>query len=291
MSTVSAIEWTDATWNPTTGCTKVSPACANCYIERTPPFRVRGRKFVKGDIPIELHPDRLSTPLKRQKPTTYFVNSLSDLFHENIPNEFLDRVFAVMALTPQHRYQVLTKRPERMLAYLSQHDIGLRWLVRLNVGSERRQDKWAYQEADAVRWTREGLPNVWLGVSVENQHFANERIPLLLKTPAAVRFLSCEPLLGPLTFRWAMWDSWNDVNGERRPNVNHLDGLRMLDWIIVGGESGPNVRPTQPDWIRNVRDQCVEAGVAFFFKQWGGKTAKSGGRILDGRTWDEMPSK
>jgi protein gp37 len=275
MSEHSAIEWTDATWNPTTGCTKVSPACAHCYIERTPPFRIQGRKFVKGHIPLVIHHDRLDVPKHWAKPRRVFVNSLSDLFHADVPFHYISSVWRTMQQTPQHVYQVLTKRPERMrevVAQLVDHYGGV-------------------------------LPNVWLGVSVENQRFADERIPLLLQTPAAVRFISAEPLLGEVNFRWAKWD--NSAPHPRRMHqlppverggrllagsVSHLDGLRVLDWIIVGGESGPRVRPTNPDWVRSIRDQCVEAGVPFFFKQWGGKTAKAGGRELDGRTWDEMPS-
>ena len=264
MAEHSAIEWTDATWNPTTGCTKVSPACANCYIERTLPFRVRGRKFIKGDIPVELHPGRLNAPLKRRKPTMYFVNSLSDLFHADIPEEFIERVFDTMALTPRHTFQVLTKRPERM-----------RQLVETFASK--------HTAPDGSGWP---LPNVWLGVSVENQHFADERIPLLLETPAAVRFISAEPLLGPVDLR-----DWPKMF--RNDHVLDPTGIayNSLDWVIVGGESGPRLRPTDPAWIRLLRDQCVAAGVPFFFKQWGGRTAKSGGRLLDGREWNEMPAR
>ncbi len=279
MADKSAIEWTDATWNPVTGCTKVSPACANCYIDRTPPFRVRNRVFVNGHIPLELHPARLEQPLRRRKPTVYFVNSLSDLFHDDIPDAYIDRVFAVMALSYAHTFQLLTKRPARMRAYLTAHHVGLRWLAAIyrNHGGHPNTNDMAYQESDSVRWTGEGLPNVWLGVSVENQHFAQERIPLLRSTPAAVRFISAEPLLSPLELT--------------EPAVcDHIGGhLSFLDWVIVGGESGPSIRPTRPEWIRGLRDQCVAAGVPFFFKQWGGRTSKAGGRILDGRTWDEMP--
>ena len=248
MSDKSAIEWTDATWNPVTGCTKVSPACANCYIERTPPFRVRGRKFVKGHIPLEFHRDRLDAPLRKRKPTIYFVNSLSDLFHEDVPEAFIERVFDTMALTPRHTFQVLTKRPERMRAVVPTFAA-------------------KHTAPDGSGWP---LPNVWLGVSAENQICLNSRVPKLLTTPAVVRFISAEPLLGPLWF-------------------HEFDHLPRIDWVIVGGESGPRVRPTDPAWVRSVRDQCVSAGVPFFFKQWGGRTPKSGGRELDGRTWDEMP--
>jgi protein gp37 len=251
VSDKSAIEWTDATWNPTTGCTKVSPACANCYIERTPPFRIKGRKFVKGHIPLVLHADRLSQPLKWKQPRRVFVNSLSDLFHEDVPFEFIDKVFAIMGHASQHTFQILTKRADRMRAYMLQADA-----TELELSTK------------VVRWP---LPNVWLGVSVENQHFADERIPLLLQTPAALRFISAEPLLGPVRLS------------------NYGTGA-SIDWVIVGGESGPRLRPTKADWVRSMRDQCNGAGVKFFFKQWGGATAKTGGRILDGRTWDELPA-
>jgi protein gp37 len=244
VSDKSSIEWTDATWNPTTGCTKVSPACANCYIERTPPFRVRDRRFVNGHIPLEFHEHRLDAPLKRKKPTLYFVNSLSDLFHPDVPDDFLHRVYHTMEHAAWHTFQLLTKRPERMRDYL----------------------KWRYgPDADTPRG-RIPSRHIWHGVSVENRHWTR-RIDVLRETRSSVRFLSCEPLL---------------------EDLGPLD-LRGIAWVIVGAESGPRVRPTQPEWIRSVRDQCVAAGVPFFFKQWGGRTAKSGGRILDGRTWDEMP--
>ena len=246
MSDKSAIEWTDATWNPTTGCTKVSPACANCYIERTPPFRVRGRKFVNGRIPLELHENRLSAPLHWKRPRRVFVNSLSDLFHEDVPTAFIDRVFKVMQQARQHQFQVLTKRPQRMRRFLSS-EVSVPW--------------------GGFDWPKPWGGHIWCGVSVENAAF-KWRIDELRETPAAVRFLSIEPLLGDLGV---------------------LD-LRGIHWVIVGGESGPRLRPTDPVWVRSVRDQCVAAGVSFFFKQWGGRTSKSGGRELDGRTWDEMPA-
>lgn len=283
MSQNSAIEWTEATWNPTTGCTKVSPACAHCYIERTPPFRMRGRTFVKGHITIELHPDRLDTPLKRRKPTVYFVNSLSDLFHEDIPDAFIDRVFAVMALTPQHTYQVLTKRPERMRDYLRDparhHDVTMAMQGLSDMGgvadllpAGRSFPRWP------LVWP---MSNVWLGVSVENQHFADTRIPLLLDTPAAVRFLSCEPLLGPVSLYRHVHHETSGSSADWRD--------RRLGWVIAGGESGPTSRPSNPDWFRSLRDECQRYNVPFFFKQWGGFTPKSGGRLLDGRVWDEKP--
>jgi protein gp37 len=228
------IEWTDATWNPVTGCTKVSPACAHCYIERTPPFRIAGRHFVRGAIPIICHADRLGHPLAWRTPRRVFVNSLSDLFHEAIPLPFLHAVFATMCRARQHQFQVLTKRAARLAAL-----------------------------APSLPWPA----NVWMGVSVENARFL-DRVARLRTVPAQVRLLSLEPLLGPL------------------PHLP-LDGVH---WVIVGGESGPVRRRTDPAWVRDIRDQCRAAGVAFFFKQWGGQTAKAGGRALDGRTWDEMPA-
>jgi protein gp37 len=234
MSTNTGIEWTDATWNPVTGCTKVSPGCAHCYIERTPAFRIAGRHFVRGAIPIAVHDNRLEQPLHWRKPRRVFVNSLSDLFHDEIPVAFIARVFATMERAHWHRFQVLTKRSARLCELVPQ-----------------------------LQWPR----NVWQGVSVENAAHAH-RISDLRRVPAAVRFLSIEPLLGPI------------------PDLP-LDGI---DWVIVGGESGPVRRPIDPAWVRDIRNQCVAAGVAFFFKQWGGRVAKAGGRRLDGRTWDEMPT-
>lgn len=301
MADKSAIEWTDATWNPVTGCTKVSPACAHCYIERTPPFRVRGRRFVNGHIPLEFHPERFEQPLRRKTPTVYFVNSLSDLFHEDVPDAFIERVFAVMALARQHTFQILTKRPGRMRRFFDEPNrsaaVGI---AAMGISKSTRPftlpDERVFEArpvAFNLPWMIHAwpLPNVWLGVSVENQHFADERIPLLLQTPAAVRFISAEPLLGPV-----------DLSGGSDPcrtwlrsGLMALRGLATerwwppLDWIICGGESGPSVRPTDPAWVRDVRDQCVRAGVPFFFKQWGGRRPTSSGRLLDGRTWDEMP--
>lgn len=267
MSDGSQIEWTDATWNPATGCTKISPGCAHCYIDRTPAFRIAGRKFVKGHIPLQLHPDRLDKPLHWRRPRMVFVNSLSDLFHKDVPFDFVDRVFAVMALCPQHTFQILTKRPERMAEYFSSRTavMNLHWLVGPGISTHDEVEEWCRQNG-ITRKERERrrhishyhyypgecrvppwpLPHVWLGTSVEDQKRADERIQHLRRCPAAVRFLSCEPLLGPLTL--------------------DLDGIQ---WVIAGGESGPNARPTHPDWIRSLRDQCTEAGVPFFFKQWG----------------------
>jgi protein gp37 len=253
MSDKSAIEWTDATWNPTTGCTKVSPGCANCYIESTTPFRVQGRKFVSGHIPMKLHEGRLEQPLRWKKPKRVFVNSLSDLFHDEVPDSFIDQVFAVMAAAHRHTFQLLTKRPARMLSYLSDPAVEERihWASLPLYGHtedfDATVDSWVFG-----RWP---LPNVWLGVSVENQHFADERIPLLLQTPAAVRFISAEPLIENIL-----------LEDEYALPGDHFNGI---DWVIVGGESGPKSREFDVAWARSIVAQCKAAGVACFVKQLG----------------------
>lgn len=264
MGDKSKIEWTDATWNPVTGCTKISPGCKHCYAEV---FAERwrgipGHPYEQG-FDLKLHPDRLEQPLRWKKPRTIFVNSMSDLFHEDIPVEFLWDIFAVMALSHSHTFQVLTKRPFRMLAFCD----GEIHSAMINCSAQRIYDKRTSE--DPPRWlaVRLPLPNVWLGTSVENQDYVR-RIDSLRETPAAIRFLSLEPLLGPL----------------------HMD-LEGIDWVIVGGESGAGARPMNAEWVRDIRDQCLTAGVPFFFKQWGGVQKKKAGRILDGRTWDEMPDK
>lgn len=308
----TSIEWTERSWNPIVGCTIVSPGCTNCYaMGMAERFRhvYRGRKWagaaaeamtrrVNGKAvwtgQLTLAPDHLLTePLRRRKPTTYFVNSMGDLFHEDTPEEWIDRVFAVMALSEmlhlcpagpdgrsKHIFQVLTKRADRMRQY---------------VGNLPNRDDIIADAADRImggefpvellvklkRLVRMPLPNVWLGVSAEDQKRADERVPELLATPAAIRFVSAEPLLGPIDFE--------DIDdGERdgvRLRFDALSGLAFdgegavegvfgnpdpkLDWIIVGGESGPGARPMHPDWPRQIRDQCAAAGTAFFFKQWG----------------------
>lgn len=291
MSDASKIEWTDATWNPITGCTKVSPGCDHCYAET-----LHERFHGKGSFSmVTLHPDRLDKPLRWRKPKRVFVNSMSDLFHNDVPDEFIARVFAAMALAPQHTFQVLTKRHGRMRSLLSSERFDEMFADALYAIEDPRGE----EPAEPIGSAPGPLPNVWLGVSVENQHWANIRIPALLDTPAAVRFLSCEPLLGPVSFRWAKWAPLI--------NASHLDGLKDIDWVIVGGESGPGARPMRPEWARELRDQCTEAGVAFHFKQWGeygplgwrvtgssdGQMVRMGkknaGRELDGRTWDEYP--
>ena len=246
MSTT--IEWTNEVWNPTTGCNKVSRGCKNCYAEimhrRIQGMKMPGyeRNFLEGAYP---NPAALNRPLKWKKPKKVFLDSMSDLFHHNIPFEYVDKVFAVMALTPQHTYQILTKRPERMAEYFKHEchffdyptaETSCRvWNTALDLGGK-------YE----TTWP---LPNVWLGTSVEDQKSADERIPHLLNCPAAVRFLSMEPLVGRV-----------------QVDVSHMRGL---DWIIVGGESGRKATPMHPDWVRSLRDQCANEGVAFFFKQWG----------------------
>lgn len=235
MAVGSKIEWTDATWNPVTGCNKVSPGCKLCYAERLAKrLKATGMNKYRNGFAVTCHPDALDIPLRWRKPRTIFVNSMSDLFHEQVPDEFVRDVFGVMEQADWHRYQVLTKRPERAAAL-----------------------------SDELPWPQQ----VWLGVSVESERYTS-RVNLLRECGAATKFLSLEPLLGPL------------------PSLN----LDDIDWVIVGGESGPGARPMDPQWARDIRDQCIEAGVPFYFKQWGGVFKKRHGRILDGRTWDDMPS-
>ena len=229
-STSTTIEWTDKTWNPTTGCTKISPGCKFCYAETiTKRFHTN---FPNG-FDFTLHPERLGEPLKWRKPSRIFVNSMSDLFHEQMPVDFLVQVFEVMKKADRHIFQILTKRHERLV-----------------------------ELAPLLPWP----DNVWMGVSVENQKYVH-RVDYLRQIPAKVRFLSCEPLLGPL----------------------ELD-LTDIHWVITGGESGPKHRPVKEEWVRSIRDQCQKAGVSYFHKQWGGTRPKSNGRLLDGELHDSMPS-
>ncbi len=228
-STNTGIEWTDKTWNPTTGCDKISAGCKNCYAEvitqRFP------NNFPNG-FKLTLHESRLDQPRKWRSPSRIFVNSMSDLFHQDVPFTFIQKIFRVMHETPQHQYQILTKRHKRLL-----------------------------ELADKLEWT----PNIWMGVSVENQQ-ACDRITALQQVPAHIRFLSCEPLLSQLNL---------DLTG--------------IHWVIVGGESGIHHRPIKPEWVESIKAQCQSAGVPFFFKQWGGITPKSGGNLLNGQVWQEMP--
>jgi protein gp37 len=232
----TSIEWTDVTWNPVTGCTEVSPGCDHCYA-RTFANRwvgIPGHPYEQG-FAVTLRPDRLDQPLRWKRPMRVFVNSMSDLFHVAVPEPFIRDVFATMAAAPQHQFQVLTKRADRMERVTKRLDIP---------------------------------DNVWLGVSVETPTYYG-RIRHLQRTDAPIRFLSCEPLIAPL----------DDLP------------LANIDWVIVGGESGPGARPMIAEWVRSIRRQCRAAGVAFFFKQWGGVHKKRAGRILDGRTWDTMPAR
>jgi protein gp37 len=229
-STNTGIEWTDKTWNPTTGCNKVSPGCCYCYAEAlTERFP---QNFPQG-FKLTLHPERLEQPKKWRSPSRIFVNSMSDLFHKDVPFTYLQEVFAVMRDTPWHIYQILTKRDQNLA-----------------------------ELAPKLEWSE----NIWVGVSVENQQYTH-RVDALRQVPSTVRFLSCEPLLGSLDL---------DLTG--------------IDWVIVGGESGYQHRPMNPEWVRDILRQTREANVAFFFKQWGGHHSKAGGRIIDDHVWDEMPS-
>ena len=233
----SAIEWTEATWNPVTGCSKVSPGCAHCYAESlSHRFGWTPKPWTpqNAEENVRLHHDRLDQPLRWRKPRVIFVNSMSDLFHELVPLDFIWNVFDVMTEASQHVFQILTKRHERLA-----------------------------ELASMIDWPG----NVWMGVSIENARWV-ERADALRSVPAAVRFISAEPLLGPL---------------------DNLD-LAGIDWLIAGGESGPGHRPVEEEWLLRLRDQCQSEGVAFFFKQWGGRTSKAGGRTLDGHEWSAMPS-
>lgn len=248
MSDKTGIQWTEATWNPTTGCTKVSQGCKNCYAKHQAWPRLAasqgtvyfGREFEN----VQTHDQRLDQPIRWRKPRRIFVNSMSDLFHEDIPDEFIERVFAVMARCPHHEFQVLTKRADRML----------NWFLHGPGWSPSGDELF---KAASGRWP---LPNVWLGVSCEDQATADERIPLLLQTPAAVRWISAEPLLGPLSIGLYL---------TRSNHRTEAPGHAGLDWVVVGGESGPNARPMHPAWARTLRDQCVASRVPFFFKQIG----------------------
>lgn len=279
MSDKSKIEWCDATWNPSTGCTKVSPGCDHCYAE-TLAERFRGTPghYFERGFDVQMRPDKLDLPLRWKKPRRVFVNSMSDLFHKDVPDEYIAKVFAVMAETPRHTYQVLTKRHARMRSLMSSAAfhadiVHHAWTI--------AEDRPSFQaDSDATIWP---LPNVWLGVSVEDQHWADIRIPVLLETPAAVRFLSCEPLLASVSL-----SPWTVPNADATRPV-----IPDLDWVIVGGESGRKARPMDRQWACDLRDQCAAAGVPFLFKQWGAwgpSKAEVDGRLLDGRTWDEYPA-
>lgn len=295
MSTTS-IEWTDTTWNPTTGCDRVSPGCDHCYA-LTMAKRLKGMGSAKyqrdGDprtsgpgFGVTEHATALDAPLSWRKPRKVFVNSMSDLFHNEVSDEFIARVFAVMAATPQHTYQILTKRHGRMRSFLrdtcrcgSGHADGVHLRSKMEWAATPHSPTYVpgltSGQYHRAAWP---LPNVWLGVSVEDQQRADLRIPALLDTPAAVRFLSCEPLLGPVDLdRW-MWDpvSSSDPQFSKRVPRSISPSRIGPDWVIVGGESGPGARPMHRDWARQLRDQCVEAGVPFHFKQFGEFTSVAG---------------
>lgn len=296
---ITTIEWTDRTWNPTRGCSRVSEGCRNCYAERQaarfagitltfpelgPPKSATFHGFVQiaNSHPqwtgrVELIESKLMEPLHWRKPCRVFVNSMSDLFHEALPDEAIDRVFAVMALCPQHTFQILTKRPERMLEYFRPDGFSG---FGEHIMIARYAAIWSAMEASGISiGTRTALsdwplPNVWLGVSVENQATADERIPPLLQTPAAVRFVSYEPALGPVDFS----QIYSGVIGRDALRVqasSSFQNEQHLDWLIVGGESGPGARPFDIAWARSARDQCRAAGVAFFMKQVGAKPFNS----------------
>ena len=287
MADGTAIEWTDASWNPIRGCTRVSEGCRHCYAETVAarwsgpgqpyeglasfvdrPGRAREARWT-GDVRlIDAH---LRDPLRWQRPRKVFVNSMSDLFHEGVPDLWIDRIFAVMALAPRHSFQILTKRPQRMRDYMTSLT-----LARLIAATNDLP-------ADPIAAPDWPLPNVWLGVSIEDQAAADARVPILLQTPAAVRFVSAEPLLGPIDLTALHWtdedaeirydaltaEAWVENSTSASAYTNQADGNTRLDWVIAGGESGPQARPMHPGWPRELRDQCADAGVAFFFQQWG----------------------
>ncbi len=332
----TGIEWTDETWSPTVGCSRVSPGCDGCYAEREARRQARNPDY-DGVLDDERRwsgrvnclPDRLEKPLHWRKPRRVFVDSMSDLFHPDVPDDFIGEVFGVMAACPQHTFQVLTKRPQRMSTWVLDRAARLvsRTLPRNPVARVRDG---AVEVLPQPLPPDAFLPNVWLGVSAETQRYADLRIPHLLATPAAVRFVSAEPLLGPVDLarlekplcdvRDALRGSFRDGDDRLYERGQH----QRLHWVIVGGETGPNARPMHPQWARAVRDQCTAEGVPFFFKQWGNWTPdatafggsryvylapdgspsdksppesqvtqrvgkKRAGRLLDGRTWDEYP--
>jgi len=288
------ISWTDVTWSPIRGCSRVSEGCRHCYAEAIaarfsgPGQPYEGLARMTPDGPrwsgeVRLIEEHLSDPLRWKRPRRVFVNSMSDLFHELLPDEAIDRVFVTMALTPRHIFQILTKRPQRMLKYCGSsatvHRLML--LVRdLTIGISGAKATWEMKD-DGLRGIC--LPNVWLGVSVENQPTADERIPLLLQTPAAVRFISYEPVLGPVDI-----DQWLPNQCVDFPGQTYNRGP-SLDWVIAGSESGPNARHANPDWYRAVRDACFSAGVAFHLKQHVVNGKKIHLPELDGKVWAEFP--
>lgn len=337
MSDNTSIEWTDATWNPITGCAVVSPGCTNCYAMRLSgtrlahhPSRAGLTRHTKaGPVwtgEVRFNEEWLNQPLGWAKPRMIFVCAHGDLFAEGVPDAWIDKVFAVMALAPQHTFQVLTKRPARMRQYLNDIDFRSYRIAKSlldifindpkTIGAHITDEHFPFEEDradDDPRLARLPLPNVWLGVSVEDQARANERTPILLDTPAAVRWISAEPLLGPMDLR-----QFHGLhNGATNQTHDALSGYSSdtpygyvasklpyplsrgkLDWVVAGGESGPNARPMHPDWARSLRDQCAAAGVPFLFKQWGEwveadhllsaieRTGLGDGLTVDGEPWD-----
>lgn len=308
----TSIGWCDATWNPITGCSKVSEGCRNCYAAALAPrLAAMGQKGYTT-LPwtarnaaqnVMLHPDRLEMPLRWRKPRRVFVNSMSDLFHEQVPDEFIWRVFGIMARARAHTFQILTKRPERMAEFCSNPD----WYVRLVGGAVEATPGDLVRFADVSEWP---LPNVQLGTSIENQPAADERLSHLRRMPAALLFLSCEPLLGPLDLGAAFVCECGDYVRDHAPGGGpcqicakrsapydnceewRLAPLQSVGWVIAGGESGPNFRPMDEQWARDLRDQCVAAGVPFFFKQHSGlRPASKRGEppTLDGEVWHQFP--
>ena len=281
----TSIEWTDKVWNPVTGCTKVSAGCKNCYAERMMGRNLPGmtQKFTD----VVCHPERLETPLHWRKPSRIFVNSMSDLFHNDVPDEFILSCFQEMESISRHTYQILTKRPERARSLLSRIklcDPGLGWMT-LDGENPVGYGGKAKALFNPHTWP---LPNVWLGVSVENQETADHRIPLLLQTPAAVRFVSAEPLLGPVSLRWKDSVPFGiehprhlhpKDDAARRVITDQYDGLRELDWVICGGESGPGARPCDIRWIRSVVEQCKASSVPCFVKQLGANAIDELGKM------------
>lgn len=275
------IEWTNETWNPLVGCSLQSPGCTNCYAMNmayrqhamgTPQYVGTARKTKSGAAwtgKVNFVESALLKPLSWKKPRQIFVNSMSDMFHPDVPFEWIDRIFAVMALSPQHTFQVLTKRSDRMRKYLKLRNINGHHPAMDTAALMASTGSWDTPALHLINdWP---LPNVWLGVSVEDQKRADERIPDLLETPAAKRFLSCEPLLGPVDLTDVRYDGITSIDALRgKHGVTGKDGdCAAIDWVIVGGESGKGARPMHPDWARTIRDQCAAANVPFFFKQWG----------------------
>jgi protein gp37 len=272
MADKTGIEWTEATWNPVVGCTHVSAGCDHCYAAREASGRLSTNPVYAGLAvagrftgEVRLLPERLEQPMRWRKPRRIFVNSMSDLFHDDVPDEFIVQVFAVMHEAEQHTFQVLTKRPGRMASLLNSERFYGKLVAEV---ASWRQEKYANP---GLRWP---LLNVWLGTSVEDQKWANVRIPQLVRTPAVVRFLSCEPLLGPVDLRrWLPDPPEGDEDYRCQdhgwPDCQQSWPCRGITWVIAGGESGPEARPMHPDWPRTIRDQCVKAGVPFLFKQWG----------------------